>query len=65
MTEDYSILDRFVKFNTYARFRQVSYTAVTQWAKQGKVEMRMIDGTQYIVLSDEEREEFKAWREDC
>lgn len=46
--------ERLVKFSTYAAMKGVTTPAVYLWEKLGKIKVEDMDGTKYVVLTDEE-----------
>lgn len=46
--------DRLVRTKTYADMRRVTTECVRKWARQGKIKSKVIDGVNFVVLTDEE-----------
>lgn len=51
--------ERLVTTRTYADMRRVTTECVRKWARQGKIKSKVIDGVNFVVLTDEEVEKRK------
>lgn len=51
--------DRLVTTRTYADMHGVTTECVRKWARQGKIKSKVIDGVNFIVLTDEEMKQRK------
>lgn len=54
--------ENLIKESNYARYKGVSSTCISKWRKQGKIKNTIIDGVNFVELSDEELVDYNKWK---